>query len=247
MNQITDTSQQNSINSHLRSTNKSKTLEKLLTQLDAWMVDEGSCHHFAIQVEGKEIYPFGIINRPFFHLDQAERKLESLKSENPEVDYYITAGAFDTSFLNFEDESAPMWERIWLNQHELRLIKLSVEKMEEVELEKLIPNYKDVLAWQQEQNVSHSCHYYFAQSFDDSENEISTSSQFYFNLKDALIAKLYFEKTMPKRRFKINSGVMTTKGLMKLNGRTSDHFQELVDAHKERLALLKNKGVTDNA
>lgn len=247
MNQITDTSQQNSINSHLRSTNKSKTLEKLLTQLDAWMVDEGSCHHFSIQVEGKEIYPFGIINRPFFHLDQAERKLESLKSENPEVDYYITAGAFDTSFLNFEDESAPMWERVWLNHHEFRLIKLSVEKMDEAGFEKLIPNYKDVLAWQAEQNTSQSCHYYFATSFDDSENEITTSSAFYFNLKDALIAKLYFEKTMPKRRFKIHSGLMTTKGLMNLNGRTSDHFQALVDAHKERLALLTNKGVVNNA
>ncbi|BFM72053.1 hypothetical protein JUNP496_1745 [Acinetobacter baumannii] len=65
--------------------------------------------------------------------------------------------------------------------------------MGEAELEKLIPNYKDVLIWQKEQNVSESCHYYFAQSFDDSENEISTSSQFYFDLKDALIAKLYFE------------------------------------------------------
>ncbi|QJF39942.1 hypothetical protein [Acinetobacter baumannii] len=242
MNQITDTSQQNSINSHLRSTNKSRTLEKLLAQIDAWMVDEEVCHHFSIQAEGKEIYPFGIINRPFFHLDQAERKLESLKSENPEVDYYITAGAFDTSFLNFEDKNVPMWERVWLNQHEFRLIKLNVEKMAEEDLVKLIPNYKDILTWQAEQNTSQSCHYYFAQSFDDSENEIGTSSQFYFDLKDALIAKLYFEKTMPKRRFKINSGVMSTQGLMGLDGRTSEHFQELVDAHKERLASLKNKG-----
>ncbi|HHP8034467.1 TPA: hypothetical protein ACSIR4_003413 [Acinetobacter baumannii] len=242
MNQITDTSQQNSINSHLRSTNKSRTLEKLLAQIDAWMVDEEVCHHFSIQAEGKEIYPFGIINRPFFHLDQAERKLESLKSENPEVDYYITAGAFDTSFLNFENENAPMWERVWLNQHEFRLIKLNVEKMAEEDLVKLIPNYKDVLTWQAEQNTSQGCHYYFAQSFDDSENEITTSSPFYFNLKDALIAKLYFEKTMPKRRFKIHSGVMSTQGLMKLDGRTSEHFQGLVDAHKECLASLKNKG-----
>lgn len=242
MNQVTDISQPNGVNSHLRSTNKTKTLEKLLAQLDAWMLDEGSCHHFSIQVEGKEIYPFGIINRPFFHLDQAERKLESLKSENPEVDYYITAGAFATSALNFEDEEAPMWERVWLNQHEFRLIKLNVEKMTEEYLVKLIPNYKDVLTWQAEQNTSQSCHYYFAQSFDDSENEITTSSSFYFNLKDALIAKLYFEKTMPKRRFKIHSDLMTTQGLMQLDGRTSEHFQELVDAHKERLTLLKNKG-----
>ncbi len=114
--------------------------------------------------------------------------------------------------------------------------------MAEEDLVKLIPNYKDVLTWQAEQNTSQSCHYYFAQSFDDSENEIGTSSQFYFDLKDALIAKLYFEKTMPKRRFKINSGVMSTQGLMGLDGRTSEHFQELVDAHKERLASLKNKG-----
>ncbi|EPC7284371.1 hypothetical protein ACVBWA_001292 [Acinetobacter baumannii] len=242
MNQITDISQQVRANSHLRSANKNKPIEKLLSQLDAWMVDESSCHHFSIQITGKEIYPFGAIDRPFFHLDQAERKLEHLKSVNPEIDYYISAGAFSTSALNFEDENAPMWERVWLNQHELRLIKLRVEKMGEVELEKLIPNYKNVLIWQQEQNVSESCHYYFAQSFDDSEDEISTSSQFYFNLKDALIAKLYFEKTMPKRRFKIHSGVMSTQGLMKLDGRTSEHFQELVDAHKKRLASLKNKG-----
>ncbi|MFW2023299.1 hypothetical protein [Acinetobacter baumannii] len=242
MNQITDISQQVRANSHLRSANKNKPIEKLLSQLDAWMVDESSCHHFSIQITGKEIYPFGAIDRPFFHLDQAERKLEHLKSVNPEIDYYISAGAFSTSALNFEDENAPMWERVWLNQHELRLIKLRVEKMGEVELEKLIPNYKNVLIWQQEQNVSENCHYYFAQSFDDLEDEISTSSQFYFNLKDALIAKLYFEKTMPKRRFKIHSGVMSTQGLMKLDGRTSEHFQELVDAHKKRLASLKNKG-----
>ncbi|WP_206461525.1 hypothetical protein [Acinetobacter baumannii] len=242
MNQITDISQQDCINPYLRSSNKNKTPEKLLAQLDAWMLDEGSCHHFSIQVEGKEIYPFGIINRPFFHLDQAEKQLEKLKSVKPKVDYYITAGAFDTSALNFEDEDAPMWERVWLNHHEFRLIKLRVEKMDDAGLEKLIPNYKDVLAWQAEQNTSQSCHYYFATSFDDSENEITTSSAFYFNLKDALIAKLYFEKTMPKRRFKIHSGLMTTKGLMDLDGRTSEHFQELVDAHKERLASLKNKG-----
>ncbi|MDC4542847.1 hypothetical protein OHV61_04015 [Acinetobacter baumannii] len=242
MNQITDISQQVGANSHLRSTNKNKPVEKLLSQLDAWMADESLCHYLSIQITGKEIYPFGIINRPFFHLDQAERKLESLKSSNPEVDYYITAGAFATSVLNFEDEEAPMWERVWLNQHEFRLIKLNVEKMAEEDLVKLIPNYKDVLTWQAEQNTSQGCHYYFAQSFDDSENEITTSSPFYFNLKDALIAKLYFEKTMPKRRFKIHSGVMSTQGLMKLDGRTSEHFQGLVDAHKERLALLKNKG-----
>ncbi|PRO13209.1 hypothetical protein B9W55_17510, partial [Acinetobacter baumannii] len=120
MNQITDISQQ--VSPHLRSSNKNKTPEKLLAQLDAWMLDEGSCHHFSIQVEGKEIYPFGIINRPFFHLDQAEKQLEKLKSVNPEVDYYITAGAFATSALNFEDEEAPMWERVWLNFHEYRLI-----------------------------------------------------------------------------------------------------------------------------
>lgn len=66
--------------------------------------------------------------------------------------------------------------------------------MAEEDLVKLIPNYKDVLTWQAEQNTSQSCHYYFSQSFDDSENEITTSSPFYFNLKDALIAKLYFEK-----------------------------------------------------
>ncbi len=242
MNQITDISQQDCINPYLRSSNKNKTPEKMLAQIDAWLLDEDFCHYFSIQIQGQEVYPFGVINRPFFHLDQAERKLESLKSKNPKICYYISCGAFPKSILDFEDEGAPMWERVWLNQHEFRLINLSVEKMTEDDLVKLIPNYKDVLIWQAEKNTSQSCHYYFAQSFDDSENEITTSSALYFNLKDALIAKLYFEKTMPKRRFRIHSGVMSTQGLMKLDGRTSERFQELVDAHKERLASLKNKG-----
>ncbi|MFX4672155.1 hypothetical protein ABTB51_10225 [Acinetobacter baumannii] len=242
MNQITDISQQDCINPYLRSSNKNKTPEKMLAQIDAWLLDEDFCHYFSIQIQGQEVYPFGVINRPFFHLDQAERKLESLKSKNPKICYYISYGAFPKSILDFEDEGAPMWERVWLNQHEFRLINLSVKKMTEDDLVKLIPNYKDVLIWQAEKNTSQSCHYYFAQSFDDSENEITTSSAFYFNLKDALIAKLYFEKTMPKRRFRIHSGVMSTQGLMKLDGRTSECFQELVDAHKERLTLLKNKG-----
>ncbi|MEF3814067.1 hypothetical protein [Acinetobacter baumannii] len=242
MNQITDISQQDCINPYLRSSNKNKTPEKMLAQIDAWLLDEDFCHYFSIQIQGQEVYPFGVINRPFFYLDQAERKLESLKSKNPKICYYISYGAFPKSILDFEDEGAPMWERVWLNQHEFRLISLSVEKMTEDDLVKLIPNYKDVLIWQAEKNTSQSCHYYFAQSFDDSENEITTSSAFYFNLKDALIAKLYFEKTMPKRRFRIHSGVMSTQGLMKLDGRTSERFQELVDAHKERLTLLKNKG-----
>ncbi|HCW5675037.1 TPA: hypothetical protein ACGIJP_003885 [Acinetobacter baumannii] len=242
MNQITDISQQDCINPYLRSSNKNKTPEKMLAQIDAWLLDEDFCHYFSIQIQGQEVYPFGVINRPFFHLDQAERKLESLKSKNPKICYYISYGAFPKSILDFEDEGAPMRERVWLNQHKFRLINLSVEKMTEDDLVKLIPNYKDVLIWQAEKNTSQSCHYYFAQSFDDSENEITTSSAFYFNLKDALIAKLYFEKTMPKRRFRIHSGVMSTQGLMKLDGRTSERFQELVDAHKERLASLKNKG-----
>ncbi|EMI9071999.1 TPA: hypothetical protein ACSIXJ_003576, partial [Acinetobacter baumannii] len=61
MNQITDISQQVGANSHLRSTNKNKPAEKLLSQLDAWMADESLCHYLSIQITGKEIYPFGII------------------------------------------------------------------------------------------------------------------------------------------------------------------------------------------
>ena len=50
------------------------------------------------------------------------------------MDYYITAGAFATYALNFEDEEAPMWERVWLNFHEYRLINLQVQKMSHEEL-----------------------------------------------------------------------------------------------------------------
>lgn len=242
MNQITDTSQQNSINSHLRSTNKSRTLEKLLAQIDAWMVDEEVCHHFSIQAEGKEIYPFGIINRPFFHLDQAERKLESLKSENPEVDYYITAGAFDTSFLNFEDKNVPMWERVWLNQHEFRLTNLRIKKMSQKQLVELVPNYEEMMVWQETQNTESACHYYMATALDESDQGISMSSEWFIDLLDAISAKQYFSKTCPGRKVEIRSGVVSTEDLMALDGRTSDCYQALIDAHKERLASLKNKG-----
>ncbi|MDO1592131.1 hypothetical protein Q2T49_33975, partial [Pseudomonas aeruginosa] len=128
--------------------------------------------YLSIQITGKEIYPFGIINRPFFHLDQAERKLESLKSSNPEVDYYITAGAFATSVLNFEDEEAPMWERVWLNFHEYRLINLQVQKMSHEELVKLVPNYDETLLWQETQNTESACHYYIYLSIQITGKEI---------------------------------------------------------------------------
>ena len=64
------------------------------------------------------------------------------------MDYYITAGAFATYALNFEDEEAPMWERVWLNFHEYRLINLQVQKMSHEELVKLVPNYDETLLWQ---------------------------------------------------------------------------------------------------
>ncbi len=93
MNQITDISQQDCISPYLRSSNKNKTPEKMLAQINAWLLDEDFCHYFSIQIQGQEVYPFGVINRPFFHLDQAERKLESLKSANPKICYYMSYGA----------------------------------------------------------------------------------------------------------------------------------------------------------
>lgn len=145
MNQITDISQQDCISPYLRSSNKNKTPEKMLAQINAWLLDEDFCHYFSIQIQGQEVYPFGVINRPFFHLDQAERKLESLKSANPKICYYMSYGAFAKSILDFENENAPMWERVWLNFHEYRLINLQVQKMSHEELVKLVPNYDETL------------------------------------------------------------------------------------------------------
>ncbi|EMI9071925.1 TPA: hypothetical protein RP468_003769, partial [Acinetobacter baumannii] len=173
---------------------------------------------------------------------QAERKLESLKSSNPEVDYYITAGAFATSVLNFEDEEAPMWERVWLNFHEYRLINLQVQKMSHEELVKLVPNYDETLLWQETQNTESACHYYMATALDESDQGISMSSEWFIDLLDAISAKQYFSKTCPGRKVEIRSGVVSTEDLMALDGRTSDCYQALIDAHKERLASLKNKG-----
>lgn len=247
MNQITDTSQQNSINSHLRSSNKAKTPEKMLAQIEAWLLDEDSCHYFSIQIQGQEVYPFGVINRPFFHLDQAERKLEDLKSKNPKVCYYISYGAFDNSILDFEDENVPMWERVWLNQHKFRLTNLRIKKMSQKQLVELVPNYEEMMVWQDKLNTADSCHYYYAQAIDATGECIPMSSQFYFDLRDAISARIHFQKTMPNRQVEILSAVMPTASLMAIDGRTSDCFQNLIDDHKERLAALNEKGVNKNA
>ncbi|MEZ7222590.1 hypothetical protein ACBA69_06305 [Acinetobacter baumannii] len=73
------------------------------------------------------------------------------------------------------------------------------------------------------------------------------SSQFYFDLRDAISARIHFQKTMPNRQVEILSAVMPTASLMAIDGRTSDCFQNLIDDHKERLAALNEKGVNKNA
>lgn len=227
----------NSIFSNIRSSNPSKNQERMKAQLAAWMDDENTCHYFAIQRADQVIHPSGRVGRPFYDLDQANRKLEELKTKHPDIDWYISYGAFDTDALNFDDQETPMWERIWLNKHEWRLTKLRVLKMSPEQLLEIQPNFNELIAWQEAFNVKGYCHYYFAKCIKEYRYPGMTS-QCFFDLRSAIAAKILFSKDMPDRDFQIFNQLMKTESLLEMDKKTEDTFQELIDAHKERLAQL---------
>lgn len=221
-----------------QNTNISQVAESnnLDERLERWLKDEESCHYFAIQIKGKEVLPFGFADRPFYSLDQARTYLEHLRSTNPGIDYRLYSGGIDVDAIDFENLEAPMWHRVWMNQHQVRLIKLRMWKKSEQELSKLIQNYDEVVAWQTANNTTEFCHYYFVQSCDN--ESIATSSSHTPNIFEALITKICFEKTMPGRSFKISRGLVSTDSLLLMDGRTADFFQDFIDYHKERITNL---------
>ncbi|CAG68995.1 hypothetical protein ACIAD2196 [Acinetobacter baylyi ADP1] len=217
----------------------------LLKQNQAWLEacleNENVCHYFAIQIKGKESYPFGAEDRPFFDLEKAQIYLEHLQATNPNINYFISSGAFDTDAFDFDDENLPMWHRVWLNKHQYRIIKLQILKMTDSELSQLISNYNEIKIWQEEHNTKEICHCYTAQSFDDSNGDISISSQFTTNLMTALSAKIYFEKTMSNRNFRVICGLMTTEQVMGMDGKVNEELQDFIDQHKARLQSLSKE------
>lgn len=225
---------------YLRSRNSSKTVEKMQEQLAAWMNDVSTCHYFCIQLAGKEIHPFGKLNRPFYELDQAIRKLEDLKAKQPDLDVYIGYGAFDTDFLDFDNEDLSMHERIWLNKHDWRISRLNISKMNLDELLELQPDYCEIKTWEAQNNLKDRCHYYIAKDMKP-DHPVGMSSQCFFDIKDAIAARVHFQKIMPEREFKVLKNLMTTENLLEMDGNTEGSFQLLVDKHKARLASL-NKG-----
>lgn len=227
----------NSCIDFLRSCNPSKTKEKIQDQLDAWMGDENTCHYFAIQISGQESYPFGKLNRPFYELEKAVRKLEDLKAKHPDTDFYIGYGGFATDFLNFENDDISMHEKIWLNLHEWRLAKLKVSKMNLDQLLEIQPNYFELRKWQEDNNSIDYCHYYFAKTIKE-DGVIGMSSQCFFDLKDAIAAKIHFSKIMPEREFQLFHSLLATELMMALDGNTEDTYQILINKHKSRLETL---------
>ncbi|KAF1027101.1 MAG: hypothetical protein GAK29_00907 [Acinetobacter bereziniae] len=216
---------------------KSSTKVNGLEQkLENWLKDEGFCHYFAIQIKGEEVLPFGFANRPFYSLDQARTYLEQLQTTNPEVDYHLCFSGIDVDCVDFDNLEFPMWHRVWMNQHQVRLIKLRMWKKSEQELSKLIQNYDEVIAWQTANNTTEFCHYYYVQSCDD--KSIAMSSSHTPDIFEALITKVCFEKTMPEREFKIERGLIHTDSILSMDGRTADFFQEFIDYHKERITNL---------
>lgn len=205
-------------------------------RLEHWLKDEGSCHFFAIQIKGKEVFPFGFVDRPFYSLDQAQRYLEHLRSTNPGIDYRLHSGGIDVDVIDFDDLEAPMWLQVWKNKHQVRLIKLQMKKKSQQELSKLIQDYDEVMAWQAASNTTEFCHYYHVQSCDN--ESIAMSSSYTPDIFEALITKVCFEKTMPGRSFKISCGLVSTDSLLSMDGRTADFFQEFIDYHKERITNL---------
>lgn len=227
-------------NTNISQVAESNNLDK---RLESWLNDEESCHYFTIQIKGKEVLPFGFADRPFYSLDQAKTYLEHLRSTNPEIEYCLCSGWVDIDFINFENLEAPMWHRVWMNHHQVRLIKLRMWKKSEQELSKLIQNYDEVIAWQAANNTTEFCHYYLAQSCDD--QSAITSSSHTPNIFEALITKICFEKTMPGRNFKIERGLLSTDSILAMDGRTADFFQEFIDYHKERITNLDPEYLVD--
>lgn len=225
---------------YLRSRNPSKTTTMIQEQLSAWINDENTCHYFAIQISGQELHPFGKLDRPFYELEQAIRKLEDLKAKQPDVDFYIGYGAFDTDFLDFDNEELSMHERIWINKHDWRINQLKVSKMNLDELLELQPDYCEIKTWEAKNNLKDRCHYYVAKDI-KTEHPVGMSSQAFFDLKDAIAAKGHFSKIMPERDFQVFNHLITTENLLEMDGNTEWTFQLLVDKHKVRLEQL-NKG-----
>ena len=212
-------------------------------RLDNWLKCEESCHFFAIQIKGGEVYPFGFKDRPFYSLEHAKAYLEHLRSTNPDIEYGICSGGVDVDAIDFENLDAPTWHRVWMNQHQVRLIKLQMAKKSEKELSKLIQNYDEVVAWQAANNKTEFCHYYFVQSCDN--ESIATSSSHTPDIFEALTTKVCFEKTMPGRSFKISRGLISTDSLLSMDGRTADFFQGFIDYHKERIADIDPEYMVD--
>lgn len=212
-------------------------------RLESWLKNEDSCHYFAIQIKDKEVYPFGFKDRPFYSLEQAKTYLEHLRSTNLEIEYRICSGGVDVDAIDFENLDAPMWHRVWMNQHQVRLIKLQMAKKPDHELSKLIQNYDEVMAWQAANNTTEFCHYYYVHSCDD--ESIATSSSYTPDIFEALTTKVCFEKTMPGRSFKISRGLVSTDSLLLMDGRTADFFQGFIDYHKERIAILDPEYMVD--
>lgn len=227
-------------NTNISQVGKSNNLNE---RLESWLKNEESCHFFAIQIKGGEVYPFGFKDRPFYTLDQAKTYLEHLRLKNPDIEYGICSGGVDVDAIDFENLDAPMWHRVWMNQHQVRLIKLQMAKKSEKELSKLIQNYDEVVAWQAANNKTEFCHYYFVQSCDN--ESIATSSLHTPDIFEALTTKVCFEKTMPGRSFKISRGLISTDSLLSMDGRTADFFQGFIDYHKERIADLDPEYMVD--
>ncbi|MFP6818440.1 hypothetical protein [Acinetobacter sp.] len=227
-------------NTNISQVGKSNDLNE---RLEKCLENEDSCHYFAIQIKGKEVLPFGFKDRPFYSLEQAKAYLEHLRSANPDIEYRIYSGEVDVNAIDFENLDAPMWHRVWMNQHQVRLIKLQMAKKSEKELSKLIQNYDEVVAWQATNNTTEFCHYYFVQSCDN--ESIATSSSHTPDIFEALTTKVCFEKTMPGRSFKISRGLISTDSLLSMDGRTADFFQGFIDYHKERIADIDPEYMVD--
>ncbi|MFW1968139.1 hypothetical protein ACG95P_13850 [Acinetobacter guillouiae] len=227
-------------NTNISQVGKSNDLNE---RLEKCLENEDSCHYFAIQIKGKEVLPFGFADQPFYSLDQAKTYLEHLRSTNPEIDYRLCSGGVDVDAIDFENLEVPMWHRVWMNQHQVRLIKLQMAKKSEKELSKLIQNYDEVVAWQAANNKTEFCHYYFVQSCDN--ESIATSSSHTPDIFEALTTKVCFEKTMPGRSFKISRGLISTDSLLSMDGRTADFFQGFIDYHKERIADIDPEYMVD--
>lgn len=217
---------------------------KLLKRLEFEKTLTNSCYYFSVFKEGKEVFPYGMEQIPYFTYEEAEKALEQYALHYPRDDFYIRIGSLDTDYMLRSDGVAEEAEQFWIDQHKQRL-EILINDGEFYGRDchfKTAQDKKEYQQWLKSAlNSTEVCHLFIVKSLRTPENREGISSPYYFSIVEAMTAKAKFEMLHPKREFSLERKLMSANNLMALDGRTIDFFQDFIDEHKARLQSLSKE------